>query len=130
MNYIVLEYLGKIIGKSSNKNIRDKNNEDKDLKKVYIIKLENESIEIGRNTNENKNNDINIPEPSISRFQAVLKFNKDNGDLIIKNRSKNKRENTSTFILIKDNFELKENKIKFMTGNSYITINLKKNNEK
>ena len=124
MNYIVLEYLGKITGKSSNENARDKNNEDKELKKVYIIKLEDELIKIGRNTKDNIN-DINIPDRSISRSHAVLKFNKENGDLILENRSKNNKEKTSTYILIKDNFKLKRNKIKFRTDNYYITINLK-----
>jgi hypothetical protein len=124
MNYIVLEYLGKITGKSSNENGGDKNNEDKELKKVYIIKLEDELIKIGRNTKDNIN-DINIPDRSISRFHAVLKFNKENGDLILENRSKKNKEKTSTYILIKDNFKLKRNKIKFRTDNYYITINLK-----
>ena len=124
MNYIVLEYLGKITGKSSNENGGDKNNEDKELKKVYIIKLEDELIKIGRNTKDNIN-DINIPDRSISRSHAVLKFNKENGDLILENRSKKNKEKTSTYILIKDNFKLKRNKIKFRTDNCYITINLK-----
>ena len=124
MNYIVLEYLGKITGKSSNENGGDKNNEDKELKKVYIIKLEDELIKIGRNTKDNKS-DINIPDLSISRNHAVLKFNKENGTLFLENRNKKNIENTSTFILIKDNFKINKKQIKFMTGKCYITINLK-----
>ena len=124
MNYIVLEYLGKITGKSSNENGGDKNNEDKELKKVYIIKLEDELIKIGRNTKDNKS-DINIPDLSISRNHAVLKFNKKDGTLFLENRNKKNIENTSTFILIKDNFKINKKQIKFMTGIYYITINLK-----
>ena len=109
MNYIVLEYLGKIIDKIANKNIGKKNNEDKNLKKVYIIKLENE-IKIGRNF-ENIINDINIPDKSIFSSHSVLKFNKENGNLILENRNKDNIENTSTFVLIKDNFKLKRKKL-------------------
>ncbi len=124
LNYIVLEYLGKIIGKSSNENNGDKNNKDKELKKVYIIKLGNELIRIGRNTKDISTNDINIPDMSISRNHAVLKFNKENGTLLLENRNKKNIENTSTFVLIKDNFKINKKKIKFMTGKCYITINL------
>ena len=124
LNYIVLEYLGKIIGKSSNENNGDKNNEDKELKKVYIIKLGNELIRIGRNTKDISTNDINIPDMSISRNHAVLKFYEKNGTLLLENRNKKNIENTSTFVLIKDNFKINKKKIKFMTGKCYITINL------
>jgi len=122
VNYIVLEYLGKIIDEIANENNGDKNIEDKELKKVYIIKLENE-IKIGRNS-EKIINDINIQDKSIFYSHSVIKFNNDNGNLILENRNKDNIENTSTFVLIKDNFKLKRKKIKFKAGYCYITINL------
>ena len=121
MDYIVLEYLGKF---------EENNDENEELKKVYIIKLENDDeILIGRNNKDC----MNIPDETISKNHAVLKFNKRNGTLFLENRNKKNTENTSTFVLIKGDFKLNKNKIKFLTGSCYITINLKekvKNNKK
>ena len=121
MDYIVLEYLGKF---------EENNDENEELKKVYIIKLENDDeILIGRNNKDC----MNIPDETISKNHAVLKFNKRNGTLFLENRNKKYTENTSTFVLIKGDFKLNKNKIKFLTGSCYITINLKekvKNNKK
>ena len=149
MFYIVLEYLGKI-------DDGEKNNEnDKKQKstKVYIINLDDKSeIKIGRNS-KSIFNDINLQEDHISRKLAVIKFN-ENGNLILENRyiiekiynkedgefiQKEKIGNMNeekigklvfpnTFVLIKDNFKLKENKINFKVRNCYITakLNLKK----
>jgi len=115
MDYIVLEYLGIF---------RKNNDENEELKKVYIIKLENDDeILIGRN-NKDYIHYINIPDITISKEHAVLKFNKGNGTLFLENRNKKNIENTSTFVLIKGDFKLNKNKIKFMTGRCYITINL------
>jgi len=130
MDYIVLEYLGKSFIQSSNENTGEKKNENEELKKVYIIKLENGILKIGRNNKDNIN-DIVIPDLTISRNHAVLKFNKENGNLILENKNEKNAEKTSTFVLIKDNFTLKREKIKFLTGKCYITINLKdKDNKK
>ena len=148
MLYIVLEYLGKIDN-------GEKNNEnDKNQAKVYIINLahldDKSEIKIGKNR-KNINNDIDLQDDYISRSHAVIKFNKENGNLILENRSitevvynkedgtliqKEKIENINeekigklsfsrTFVLIKDNFKLKENKINFRVGNCYITAKLK-----
>jgi len=130
MDYIILEYLGKIFVQNSNENTGEKKNENEEIKKVYIIKLENGILKIGRNV-KNIINDINIPDMTISRNHAVLKFNKENGNLILENRNVKNIVRTSTFVLIKDNFILKRNKIKLLTGKCYITINLKdKDNKK
>jgi hypothetical protein len=147
MFYIVLEYLGKIDNEEKN------NENDKKQKpaKVYIINLDDKSeIKIGKNW-KNIINDIDLQDDYISRNHAVIKFNNKNGNLIIENRSntevvynkengaliqKEKIENMNeekigklvfsrTFVLIKDNFKLKENKINFRVGNCYIEAKLK-----
>ena len=153
MFYIVLEYLGKI------DDVEKNNENDKKQKstEVYIINLDDKSeIKIGRNS-ESIFNDINLQEKNISRKLAVIKFN-ENGNLILENRhiiekiynkedgefiQKEKIGNMNeekigklvfpnTFVLIKDNFKLKENKINFKVRNCYITakLNLKKDNKK
>jgi hypothetical protein len=147
MFYIVLEYLGKIDNEEKN------NENDKKQKpaKVYIINLDDKSeIKIGKNW-KNIINDIDLQDDYISRNHAMIKFNNKNGNLIIENRSntevvynkengaliqKEKIENMNeekigklvfsrTFVLIKDNFKLKENKINFRVGNCYIEAKLK-----
>ena len=153
MFYIVLEYLGKIDdGEKNNENDKKQKSTE-----VYIINLDDKSeIKIGRNS-ESIFNDINLQEKHISRKHAVIKFN-ENGNLILENRhiiekiynkedgefiQKEKIGNMNeekigklvfpnTFVLIKDNFKLKENKINFKVRNCYITakLNLKKDNKK
>lgn len=148
MFYIVLEYLGKIDNEEKN------NDNDKNQAKVYIINLDHlddkSEIKIGNNR-KNIKNDIDLQDVYISRSHAVIKFNKENGNLILENRSitevvYNKEDGTliqkekieiineekigklafsRTFVLIKDNFKLKENKINFRVGNCYITAKLK-----
>ena len=148
MFYIVLEYLGKIDNEEKN------NDNDKNQAKVYIINLDHlddkSEIKIGKNR-KNIKNDIDLQDDYISRSHAVIKFNKENGNLILENRSitevvYNKEDGTliqkekieiineekigklsfsRTFVLIKDNFKLKENQINFRVGNCYITAKLK-----
>ena len=57
---------------------------------------------------------------SVSRNHAVLKYNKENGDLTIENRSKT----FGTLVLIKGNIKIKENKIFFQVGKSLVTARL------
>ena len=148
MFYIVLEYLGKIDNEEKN------NDNDKNQAKVYIINLDHlddkSEIKIGKNR-KNIKNDIDLQDDYISRSHAVIKFYKENGNLILENRSitevvYNKEDGTliqkekieiineekigklsfsRTFVLIKDNFKLKENQINFRVGNCYITAKLK-----
>ena len=147
MFYIVLEYLGKIDNGEKN----NENDKKQKSTKVYIINLDDKSeIKIGRSW-KNITNDIDLQEIFISLNHAVIKFN-GNGNLILENRyifeaiynkengefikkEKEKIENMNevkigklafpnTFVLIKDNFKLKENKINFRVNNCYITAKL------
>ena len=146
MFYIVLEYLGKFDNGEKN----NKNDKKQKSTKVYIINLDNKSeIKIGRSW-KNITNDIDLQEIFISSNHAVIKFN-GNGNLILENRSiseviynkdgiyikkeKEKIENMNeekignfifpnTFVLIKDNFKLKENKINFRVNNCFIAAKL------
>ena len=139
---------------NENKEKNNENDNTQKSTKVYIIKLEdNSEISIGNNKG-NIINDINIQDDYISRSHAVIKFTKENGNLILENRSHfkliyNKEDGTlikkqnakienineekiekleipRTFILIKDNFKLKGNKINILVANCYITLKLNK----
>ena len=102
-NYLVLESLDYI-------------KENKNIKKVHFIKLSDEVIKIGRShTNDIKDDDI-----SISRTHCELKFNKDNGDIILENKS----EKFGTLVLIRNNIKMNENEIKFQVGRSLISAKL------
>ena len=149
MFYIVLEYLGKIDNEKKN----NENDKKQNPTKVYIINLNDKSeIKIGKNWKDIIN-DIDVQDDYISRKHAVIKFNNENGNLILENRSiteviynkedgtliqkqKEKIENineekigklafSKTFVLIKDNFKLKKNIINFRVGNCYIKAKLK-----
>ena len=84
-NYIILESL---------KEIEEKKN-------IHIIELteEKQEIKIGKD----KSNDI--IEEFISKKHAIIKFNKNDGTLLLKNISKK-----GTFILIKDNLQISDKK--------------------
>ena len=49
----------------------------------------------------------------------ILKYNRENGTLIIKNLS----QKYGTLVLIKDNIKMKEKNIHFQVGKSYIAAN-------
>lgn len=102
-NYLVLESLDYI-------------KEKKNIKKVHFIKLTDEVIKIGRShTNDIKDDDI-----SISRSHCELKFDKDNGNVILENKS----EKFGTLVLIRNNIKMNENEIKFQVGRSLISAKL------
>ena len=103
-DYIILESLDDI--KNDIKNINKK-------KSIYIIEFkDNEDINIGRNDK----NDFVIEDPTVSKVHAVIKYNKDNGQLILENKSKG----FGTTVLIKGNIKMKEKDINFQVGSSYI----------
>ena len=102
-NYVVLETLDYI---------KEKNN----IKKVHFIRLKDEVIKIGRNNT----NDIRDEDISISRTHCELKFDKDNGDIILENKS----EKFGTLVLIRNNIKMNENEIKFQVGRSLISAKL------
>ena len=103
INYLVLESLDYI-------------KENKNIKKVHFIKLTDEVIKIGRS----HSNDITDNDISISRSHCELKFNKDNGDLILENKS----AKFGTLVLIRNNIKMNENEIKFQVGRSLISAKL------
>ena len=84
LDYIILESLDYIKG-------------NKNLKRINIILLINDEITIGRNDM----NDMIDPDISVSRNHAILKYNRENGTLIIKNLS----QKYGTLVLIKDNIK-------------------------
>jgi len=107
-DYIILESL----------NLR-KN--DKYAKSIHIISLMKNYILLGRD-NEN---DIMEIESSISRKHAVLKYNKENGSIILENRS----STYGTLVLIKNPIQILEQKIQLQVGRTIIEANLMKMEE-
>ena len=76
------------------------------IKNIFVVKLTEENLTIGRNDKENKiENDINDEEVTISRSHAILKFNKENGNLTIIND----KGRYGVLVLIKDNIKLTAN---------------------
>ena len=90
--------------------IKDNNN----IKTLYIVQLIDEEITIGRRFN----NDIFDNDISISRKHAVMRYNKKNGKLFLENKS----EKFGTLVLVRGNIKIKEGKIYFQIGNTYISV--------
>jgi len=86
------------------------------LKVIHLIQLTGDDLTIGRYTS----NDIVDMDISVSRRHAVLKYNKENGDLILKNLS----EKFGTLVLIKGKIKMKEKEIDFQAGKSFIKAKL------
>ena len=57
--------------------------------------------------------------------KAAIKYNKENGNLILENRS----EKFGTLVLIRGNIKLNEEKINFQIGSSLISANITSNYE-
>ena len=93
------------------------------IKNIFVVKLTEENLTIGRNDKENKiENDINDEEVTISRSHAILKFNKENGNLTIIND----KGRYGVLVLIKDNIKLTANeKIYFQVGKTYVEAEVK-----
>ena len=90
--------------------------ESNNLKVIHLIQLTGDDLTIGRYTS----NDIVDMDISVSRRHAVLKYNKENGDLILKNLS----EKFGTLVLIKGKIKMKEKEIDFQAGKSFIKAKL------
>ena len=109
VNYIILESLTFIHNKKNEKNI-------------FVVKLNDEEITIGK---DNKCDIVDLNK-TISREQAILKFNKDNGNLNLINKGR-----YGTLVLIKNNVKLKVNeKIYIQMENTNIKAEVKEDNEK
>ena len=100
IDYIILESLDDLKNES---------------KTIYIIKFndnENINIKIGRDAK----NDFVIDDSFVSKKHAEIKYNKDNKQLILENKSKS----YGTTVLIKGNIKMKKKDINFQVGRSYI----------
>ena len=108
-NYIILESLTYLSERNRNQ------------KNIYVVKLTGDDITIGRNNL----NDIIDDDLSISRFHAILKFNKETGNITLLNKGK-----FGSLVLIKNNIKLTNNeKIYLQVGNIFIIVEQKENNE-
>jgi hypothetical protein len=107
LDYIILESLDFI-------------KDNANLKTVHIVKLNEDEIHIGRY----ETNDIIDSNISVSRKQAIMTYNKDNGKLIMENLS----EKFGTLILINGNITNKgQNQIKNDKNENENNSNLYKN---
>ena len=105
LDYLVLESLDYI-------------KEGMNFKLIHVVQLTKDKISIGRQTK----NDIIDPDISVSRNHAILNYNKEKGYITIENRSQ-----FGTLVLIKGNIIIKEKKVGFQVGNSYITAYMSEN---
>ena len=115
-DYIILESLD---------DIKDKKHKKNNDKTIYIIEFNNsKEVNIGRDTSKNQ---FIIEDVSVSREHALIKYNKEDGKLILENKSKK----YGTSVLIKGNIKMKEKEINFQVGNSYIMAKIiNQNNNK
>ena len=102
-NYILLESL-------------DYKKDNKHIKSIHIISLLKEYINIGR---DNDNDMIEI-DSSISRKHAVIKYIKENGNIILENRSKK----YGTLVLIRNPINILEQKICLQIGRTFVEAKL------
>ena len=90
--------------------------DNKNIKILHIIQLEDQKITIGRNNY----NDIIDYDSSISREHAILKYIKNDGNLFIED----KNSKYGTLVLVRGNLNLTKKKTFFQIGNIYISINI------
>ena len=93
---------------------------EKHCKSIHFIKLNSDCINIGREAE----NDIIEKDISISRFHAVLKYNKNNSKICLQNKSKK----FGTLVLVKNPVKILDKKIHLQVGRTYIEANLEKKN--
>ena len=90
---------------------------NKNIKNIFVIKLTDRELNIGRHTD----NDIIDNDMTISRYHAILKYNKNNGHITITNKSK-----FGVLLLIKDNVKLNvKQKIFIQMGKTYLSAGVK-----
>ena len=94
-------------------------------KSFHLMELDNNNITItiGRDGSleEKRDNDIKIYEPSVSRGKhAVIEYNKNEGTLLLKNKS----QKSYTLIAIKEELKINKNKILLQIGRTSIEANL------
>ena len=103
-------------------------------KSFHLVELNSDNdndittISIGRDGSieKNRDNDIKIFEPSVSRGKhAVIEYNKKQGTLLLKNKSKT----SDTLIAIKEGLKINKNKIHLQIGRIFIEACLLKENK-
>ena len=92
---------------------------NENIKILYIVQLIDQEITIGRQDY----NDIIDNDTSISREHAVLRYNKNNGNLFLEDRN----GKYGTLVLVRGNIKIKKEKTFIQIGNTYISIELKDN---
>jgi len=102
-------------------------------KSFHLIEFNNDikndvlPITIGRDGSieKQRDNDIKIFEPSVSRMQAVIKYNIKEGTLLLENKS----TRSDTLIAIKEILKINRNKIHLHIGRTFIEACLLNENE-
>ena len=105
LNYIMLESLG------------HKNKDGGYQKTVYIIKLTEDVIKIGRN----KDNDVIIDDPSIKDFHAEIKYDKINKKILFENKS----DKPDVAVLIKKPLKMNNKKIHLQCGRTFFEAEIR-----
>ena len=88
--------------------------DNKNIKTLHIVNLEDPEITIGRNNY----NDIIDNDTSISRGHAVLKYNKYKGNLFLED----KNSKYGTEVLVRRNIKLTKKRSFFLIWDTYISI--------
>ena len=98
-DYIVLESLNQM-------------KENCNIKSIHVIQLTGDELTIGRG----HESDVRINDISVSRKHAILKYNSEDGTLLLKDL----KSKFGTLILIKKPLKIKEKKIHLQIGRTYI----------
>ena len=98
-DYIILESLNQM-------------KENCNIKSIHVIQLTGDELTIGRG----HESDVRINDISVSRTHAKLKYNIDNGTLLLKDL----KSKFGTLILIKKPLKIKEKKIHLQIGRTYV----------
>ena len=98
-DYIILESLNQM-------------KENCNIKSIHVIQLNGDELTIGRG----HESDVRINDISVSRKHAVLKYNTDEGTLLLRDL----KSKFGTLILIKKPLLIKEKKIHLQIGRTYI----------
>jgi hypothetical protein len=101
-NYLILESLTYL-------------KENQNVKNVFVVKLQDSEITLGRSDK----NDIIDNDVSVSRHHAAIKFNQENGEITIINKS----SKFGVLVLIKDNLKLfTDEKVYLQVGRTFVNL--------
>lgn len=89
------------------------------IKLIHIVKLNENPVKIGR---KEIVNDLVICDPSISKEHAIIKYDQENGKILLKNTSKT----FGTFVLIKKPLKINEKAIQIQIGKIFIEAKIMK----